>query len=79
MTGKVTLPWDASGSRAGSLGPPSVQAEAVMPVDVDGGCRVGVGGEWTLRQRHDAELCANMTGGDGQRRLPTQADRKSVV
>ena len=44
MTGKVTLPWDASGSRAGSLGPPSVQAEAVMPVDVDGGCRVGVEG-----------------------------------
>lgn len=24
--------------------PESVQAEAVMPVDVDGGCRVGVGG-----------------------------------
>lgn len=44
MTGKVTFPWDASGSRAGSLGPPSVQAEAVMPVNVDGGCRVGVEG-----------------------------------
>lgn len=53
--------------------PKSVQAEAVMPVDVDGGCRVGVGGEWTLRQRHDAELCAHMNGGDGQCQLPTEA------
>ena len=53
--------------------PRAVQVEAVMPADVEGGCRVGVEGEWTLRQRHDAELCAHMTGGDGQRQLPTQA------